>query len=231
MRKLLLALAACLLSVPLAHAQTAKRPLSLDDHSRIVAVGDPQRSPDGQWVAYTVTTIDAEKDKRNTDIWMVKWDGSEQLQLTSSPDNESSPRWSPDNKYLAFVASRGTEDEKKRGGQIWLLNRAGGEAQRVSDLKGGVGDIQWSPDATHIAFVAEDLDPADEPEKMDGWKRKTTPPIVIDRYHFKEDRTGYLKNLYSHIGVFDVASKIATVITRGTTDDRSPSWSPDSAPS
>ena len=228
MRKLL-ALAACLLigSTP-AVGQTARRPLALEDHSRIVAVGDPQRSPDGQWVAYTVTTIDAEKDKRNTDIWMVKWDGSEQLQLTSSPDNESSPRWSPDNKYLAFVASRGTEDEKKRGGQIWLLNRAGGEAQRVSDLKGGVGDIQWSPDATHIAFVAEDLDPADEPEKMDGWKRKTTPPIVIDRYHFKEDRTGYLKNLYSHIGVFDVASKIATVITRGTTDDRSPSWSPDS---
>ena len=72
MRKLL-ALAACLLigSTP-AVGQTARRPLALEDHSRIVAVGDPQRSPDGQWVAYTVTTIDAEKDKRNTDIWMVK---------------------------------------------------------------------------------------------------------------------------------------------------------------
>lgn len=227
MRKLLLALAACLLSVPVASAQTAKRPLALDDHSRILAVGDPQRSPDGQWVAYTVTTIDPDKDRRNTDIWMVKWDGSEQLQLTSSTDNESSPRWSPDNKYLAFVASRGTEDEKKRGGQIWLLNRAGGEAQRVSDVKGGVGDIQWSPDSTRIAFVVNDIDPADEPEKMEGWKRKTTPPIVIDRYHFKEDRTGYLKDLYSRVGVFDVATKTATVITKGTTDDRSPSWSPD----
>src|SRR6478752_811655 len=189
--------------------QAAKRALTLEDHSRILAVADPQRSPDGAWVAYTVTAIDAEKDRRNTDIWMVKWDGGEQLQLTSSPDNESSPRWSPDNKYLAFVASRGSEDEKKRGGQIWLLNRAGGEAQRVSDRKGGVSDIQWSPDSTRIAFVANDLDPADEPEKMDGWKRKTAPPIVIDRYHFKEDRTGYLKNLYSHVGVFDIASKTA----------------------
>ena len=118
MRKLL-ALAACLLigSAP-AVGQTARRPLALEDHSRIVAVGDPQRSPDGQWVAYTVTTIDAEKDRRNTDIWMVKWDGSETLQLTSSPDGESTPRWSPDNKYLAFVASRGSEEEKKKGGQI-----------------------------------------------------------------------------------------------------------------
>ena len=68
--------------------QTAKRAITLDDHTRIIAVADPQRSPDGVWVAYTVTTIDAEKDRRNTDIWMVKWDGSDQLQLTSSPDGE-----------------------------------------------------------------------------------------------------------------------------------------------
>jgi dipeptidyl aminopeptidase/acylaminoacyl peptidase len=207
--------------------QAGKRAITLDDHTRIINVGDPQRSPDGMWVAYTVTTIDAEKDRRNTDVWMVKWDGSEQLQLTSSPDGESSPRWSPDNKYLAFVASRGTEEEKKKGGQIWLLNRAGGEAQKVSDFKGGVGDIQWSPDSTRLAFTAEDPDPADEPEKMDGWKRKTAPPIVIDRYHFKEDRSGYLKDLYSHIGIFDLATRTAKVITRGNTDDGSPSWSPD----
>ena len=178
-------------------------------------------------MAYTVATIDAEKDRRNTDVWMVKWDGSDQLQLTSSPDGESSPRWSPDNKYLAFVASRGTDEEKKKGGQIWLLNRAGGEAQKVSDFKGGVSDIQWSPDSTRLLFTADDQDPADEPEKMDGWKRKTAPPIVIDRYHFKEDRSGYLKHLYNHIGIFDLATKTAKIITSGNTDDSSPSWSPD----
>jgi dipeptidyl aminopeptidase/acylaminoacyl peptidase len=232
---LLISLAISAAAATSIHGQTAKpldsaqgkRALTLDDHSKIVAVGDPQRSPDGAWVAYTVTTIDAEKDRRNTDIWMVKWDGSEQLQLTSSPDGESSPRWSPDNKYLAFVASRGTDEEKKKGGQIWLLNRAGGEAQKISDVKGGVGDIQWSPDSTRIAFTHEDEDPRDEPEKMDGWKRKTTPPIVIDRYHFKEDRTGYLGNYYSHLGVFDVAAKTSKMITSGNTDDATPSWSPD----
>src|SRR5688572_21085542 len=171
-----LVVAAALLA-PAALSAQARRALTLDDHPRIVNVGDPQRSPDGVWVAYTVTTIDAEKDRRNTDIWMVKWDGSEQLQLTSSQDNESSPRWSADNKYLAFVASRGTDEEKKRGGQIWLLNRAGGEAQKISDVKGGVSDIQWSPDSTRIAFTHDDEDPRDEPEKMEGWKRKTPPPI------------------------------------------------------
>ena len=228
MRNLLLSLALIASAgAPALHGQAAKRAITLDDHSRIISVGDPQRSPDGAWVAYTVTTIDAEKDRRNTDVWMVKWDGSEQLQLTSSPDGESSPRWSPDNKYLAFVASRGTDEDKKKGGQIWLLNRAGGEAQKVSDVKGGVGDIQWSPDSTRIAFTHDDEDPRDEPEKLDGWKRKTAPPIVIDRYRFKQDRTGYLGNYYSHIGVFDVAARTHKMITSGNTDDASPSWSPD----
>ncbi|HEX8030603.1 MAG TPA: S9 family peptidase [Vicinamibacterales bacterium] len=228
MKKLLAFATIAALASTSVEAQT-KRAITLDDHSRILGVGDPQRSPDGIWVAYTVTTIDAEKDRRNTDIWMVKWDGSEQLQLTSSPDGESSPRWSPDNKYLAFVASRGTDEEKKKGGQIWLLNRAGGEAQKASDIKGGVSDIQWSPDSTRILFTHDDEDPRDEPEKMDGWKRKTTPPIVIDRYHFKEDREGYLSRLYTHIGVFDVNAKTHVMVTSGgNADDSSPSWSPDS---
>ena len=225
-RPCVLTLAALLLAAPL-QAQPARRPVTLDDFNRLVAIGDPQRSPDGEWVAYTVTTIDAAKDRRNTDLWMAKWDGSAQVPLTSSPDSESSPRWSPDGTYLAFLASRGSDDEKKQGAQIWLLPRLGGEAQKVSDVKGGVSDIQWSPDATRIAFVMSDVNPADDPESMEGWKRKTTPPIVIDRYHFKEDREGYLTRQYSHLAVFDVATKTATAITSGQVDDRSPSWSPD----
>lgn len=214
------------LAVPAA-AQAPRRAVTLDDYNRLVALGDPQRSPDGQWVAYTVTTIDADKDKRNTDLWMVRWDGSEPLQLTSSPDNETSPRWSPDGKYLAFLASRGTDDEKKKGAQLWLLPRQGGEAQKVSDVPGGLSDIQWAPDSTRLAFVMTDVNPADEPEKMEGWKRKTTPPIVVDRYHFKQDREGYLTRHYGHIAVFDLATKSATAITSGQVDDQSPSWSPD----
>jgi dipeptidyl aminopeptidase/acylaminoacyl peptidase len=209
------------------YPQINRRPITLEDHSKLVGVGDPQRSPEGDWVAYTVMTVNTETDKRNTDLWMVKWDGSEQVQLTSSSDGESSPRWSPDGKYLAFVASRGSDEEKKKGSQIWLLNRAGGEAQKVSDVQGGVSDIVWSPDSTRIAFVATDPDPNDEPEKKEGWKRKTPPPIVIDRYAFKRDRDGYLTRTYDHIAVFDVATKSVTMLTSGQVSDASPSWSPD----
>src|SRR4029079_9179669 len=79
-------------------AQT-KRAITLDDQVKERFVRDPELSPDGKWVAYVVTTSDVEKDKRNSDLWMVSWDGPQQVQLPSSPDNESSPKWSPDGKY------------------------------------------------------------------------------------------------------------------------------------
>jgi dipeptidyl aminopeptidase/acylaminoacyl peptidase len=219
---------AAVLSVVAAPALAqSKRPFSLDDFSKQHGVSDPQRSPDGKWVAYTVNTTDVEKDKHNRDVWMVSWDGKEQVQLTSSKDNESTPRWSPDGKYLAFLASRGDEDDKKKGAQVWLLNRSGGEALQLTDIKGGVDDYAWSPDSRRLALIVSDPDPNDDPEKKEGWKRKTQPPIVIDRYAFKTDAAGYLGQLRSHLYLFDVESKKADVLTPGLYDEREPAWSPD----
>ena len=217
-----------LVAPPSEAGQATKRPLGLDDIARLRTVTDPQVSPDGKWVAYVVGTLDAEKDKRDADLWMVSWDGSQQVRLTSSPESsEGTPRWSPDGRYLAFLASRGGEDEKKKGAQVWLLDRSGGEAQKLTDIKGGVSDYEWSPDGRRLALVVDDFDPTSDPEKMDGWKRKTTPPIVIDRYHFKSDKGGYLTRLYSHLTLFDVATKKAEVLTSGAFDDSAPAWSPD----
>ncbi len=73
------------------HAQTPARAFTLDDLAKLKSVSDPERSPDGKWVAYTVSGTDTEKDKRDSDVWMVSWDGSEQIRLTSSKDSESNP--------------------------------------------------------------------------------------------------------------------------------------------
>ena len=208
-------------------AQPAKRAITLDDLAKFKTVADPQRSPDGKWVAYVVRSTDVEKDKSESDLWMVSWDGTQTVRLTSGPDSESAPRWSPDGRYLAFLASRGTEDEKKKGSQIWLMDRLGGEAQKLTEIDGGVSDYSWSPDSKKFVFTKSDKDPADEPEKMEGWKRKTAPPIVLDRYHFKQDRDGYLKRFYTHVYVFDIAGKKLEPITSGPFEDSSPAWSPD----
>jgi len=211
----------------LVSGQPAKRAITLDDLAKFKTVADPQRSPDGKWVAYVVGSADVEKDKRESDLWMVSWDGTQKVRLTSGPDSESAPRWSPDGRYLAFLASRGTEDEKKKGAQIWLLDRLGGEAQKLTEIDGGVSDYSWSPDSKKFVFTKGDKDPADEPEKMEGWKRKTAPPVVIDRYHFKQDRDGYLKRFYTHVYTFDIAGKKLEPITTGPFENSSPVWSPD----
>ncbi len=143
-----------------AAAQASKRGINLDDLAKLKVVASPQVSPDGKWVAYTVGTIDAEKDKQNTDVWMVSWDGTDQIRLTATPDSsETLPRWSPDNRYLAFLSARGDEAQKKAGAQVWLLNRAGGEAQQVTEVKGGISDFAWSPDARRLVLVVNDPNP------------------------------------------------------------------------
>ena len=223
-RSRVLSLALCVLLVPgLAFAQ--KRPLAPDDVYNVRDVRDPQRSPDGKWVAYVVSRAIKDGDKNDTDIWMASWDGKEDIQVTSSAEGESQPRWSPDNKYLSFVSSR----QGAKGGQLWLLNRAGGEAVKVSDVKGGVSEYAWAPDGKRLVFIVSEPDPRDpKDDDKDADKKKTPPPIVIDRYQFKQDVSGYLRNARTHLYLFDVASKKAEALTSGILyDETAPVWSPD----
>ncbi|HXG56306.1 MAG TPA: S9 family peptidase [Vicinamibacterales bacterium] len=219
-----LVLAILLLASPA--AAQAKRPLKADDIYNVRDVRDPHRSPDGKWVAYTLSTAVKDTDKNNTDVWMVSWDGSQQIQVTSTPEGESSPRWSPDGKYLSFVSSR----MGAKGGQVWLLNRAGGEAMKLTDVKGGVSDYGWAPDSKRLVLVIQDPDPSekDDDDKDDKKDDKKTPrPIVIDRYHFKADGSGFLRGERSHLHLFDIESKKADPLTPGVFDEDSPAWSPD----
>ena len=195
-----------------------RRPLRPSDLYRLPSVSDPQASPDGQWVSYTLTTIDSLKDRRSSAIWMISWDGSQDLQLTSSPEGESKARWSPDGKYLSFLSSR----QDSKGSQVWLMDRRGGEGRRLTDIKGGVNDYAWSPDGKQLLLTLTDQEPED------SGKVKTTKPLVIDRYKYKEDIEGYrYKRLYTHLYLFDITTKKTDTLTKGRYDDGAAVWSPD----
>ena len=195
----------------------ARRPVATSDIYRLRTVRDPQLSPEGAWVAYTVSAIDSAKDRAESDIWMTSWDGSQTIRVTSTPGSESSPRWSPDGRWLAFLSSR----QGGEGAQVWLLDRRGGEAQRVTSIRDGVSDLAWSPDATRLALVAS--------IRADSAAADTTRPhpIVIDRYAFKQDREGYLTRSHSHLFLLDVASHKVDTLTTGDADEESPAWSPE----
>ncbi|HYS78427.1 MAG TPA: DPP IV N-terminal domain-containing protein, partial [Candidatus Dormibacteraeota bacterium] len=201
-----------------------KRVLTVDDMFEIRDVNDPQISPDGNWVAYSVSKLDLKEEKGDSDIWMTSWDGAKTIRLTTSKERETTPRFSPDGKYLGFLSSR---DYSAETDQVWLLNRAGGEAERMTDVKGGVEDYAWSPDGSRLALVVLDPDPEACDEDKEKCDNKTPKPIVIDRYKFKQDEIGYLGKRRDHLVLFDLASRKGDPLTSGNNDELLPSWSPD----
>ncbi len=232
-RSLVVVLACSLIPALAAGALAAeKRPLALDDLFALEDVADPRVSPDGAWVAYTVTTLDAARDRADTDVWMVPFaaraaeaaGGGEPLRLTTGEEPESRPRWSPEGRYLAFLSKRGGEKV-----QVWLLDRRGGEAVKLTDFKADVSDLAWSPDAKRLALVVSDVDPDDPAfaEPPAGEDEPPPKPIVIRRRQFKRDGEGYLREIRSHLHLLDVDTRESVQITDGPYDDASPVFSPD----
>jgi dipeptidyl aminopeptidase/acylaminoacyl peptidase len=212
---------------------SAKRLLTVDDYFRLKEVDDPQVSPDGKWVVYTVKTANLKDDKNKERVWMVPAAGGEAIPLTAEKSSSSHARWSPDGKYITFLSARGGaagDDAEEGNAQVWILNRAGGEAQQLTDTVQEVKNFAWSPASDRLVLELQDPSP-DEIEAAkhkDDTKAKARPrPWVIDRLHFKEDEAGYLSRRRTHLYVFGIADHKLTQITSGDYDDAAAAWSPD----
>lgn len=197
-----------------AQGQT-KSGITAEDYLAFEFVSDPQISPDGQWVAYTVATIDQKANKRVSRIWIASIDGTHPtVPFTSDTTSSTSPRWSPDGRFLAFLSARD-------GGraQIWLLSRNGGEARRVSNLENGASSFEWSPDGTRFVCLTRTGPPAS----------KSSDVRHYTHIYYKFNDTGYFDDKRSHVAIIDVRTGAAKQITDGDNwNDLDPHWSPDS---
>jgi len=219
MKTLHAAAAGLLMSLVAAHAQPAdvpaRRLFTSDDLYRVRALSDPQVSPDGLWVAYVVTTSDRDADEQRSSIWMVSWDGTQQLALTSAAGDTDKPRWSPDGRYLSFLRSPSGSDKP----QLMLLDRRGGEPRQLTTVTGEIREYAWSPDSKRMVLAM------DQP----GDLSKVPKPIVIEAMHFKHDGDGYRGNgRRRHLYLVDVESQRLEALTGGSEfDDDLPTWSPE----
>ncbi len=202
------------------NSQETKRPFSVDDFIKLKMVLDPQISPDGKWIAFTVTENDLKKDKTETQIWMIPSQGGEAMPMTAKGYSASQPRWSPDNRYISFLAAK-TEEEKI---QVWTLNRLGGEAEQLTKIKQGVSGHEWSPDGKKILLSIRDPKPEELTEDKEDVKK--AKPIVVDRLQFKRDVEGYLNRYRTHLYTITPGDTAAIQITSGDYDDTDPEWSP-----
>jgi len=140
---------ACLLLLIAAPLAAQKRAIKFEDFIGLKSVSDPQLSPDGKWVAYTVS-IPSLQDNRNVSrVWVAEVATGKSRQLTGGPGSDRQPRWSPDGKTLVFISTRDS------GAQVWVLPIAGGDARKVSHVADGVSDPLWLPDGSGLLVVSD----------------------------------------------------------------------------
>ena len=200
--KVLMITALVLLTAALALADE-KKPMTIDDLFSFDRVGSPALSPDGKWVAFTVTKVDREGGRNKTNIYLVPAEGGEPRQLTNS-GGDYSPLWSPCGKYIAFISGRGGS------GQIWLINVDGGEARQLSNIATGASGHKWSPDGKMILCSTMVLpgkcDKGTKAAMDEKEKTSKTSARVMDDLLYRHWDTWRDDGTKNHLYVVDVAT-------------------------
>ena len=112
-------------------------------------VSDPQVSPSGKWVLFSVTDVSLEKNTKVNHLWVVSLNGGDDERQVTFGSGESFGRFSPDGKWVSMTV----------GEDVFLASwdEAGkvGEPKQLTHVSGGGADgAVWSPDSRRLMFTA-----------------------------------------------------------------------------
>src|SRR5437773_9416328 len=164
------------IGAPAAGVAQAKRLITETDLFKFVWAADPQISPNGSQVAFVRVNVNEDKDRYETQIFVVPADGSAPPRPLTSGRNDRSPRWSPNGREIVFVRTLDPMDGKSKPSEIYLISMDGGEARALTDAPKGAGTPVWSPDGRTIAFNSTpdttSSSKADSAKKADTTQKK-----------------------------------------------------------
>ena len=147
------------LSLP---AAQATRPIAIDDLMRLRSIVDVQIAPDGQRVAYVVSTPNLSKNEHEAALFVVAAVGGtpnrlgETVRIFNMPTPRPQLRWSPDGTMVSVI---GIEEGRP---EVIAIPVSGSAPQALTQAPEGAFTYEWSPDGKSLAFLTRDAMPRDE---------------------------------------------------------------------
>jgi dipeptidyl aminopeptidase/acylaminoacyl peptidase len=220
------------------------------DILRVANVTDAQISPNGQWVVYTVSSV--EEDKNLSTLWIVRM-APEPFNPNPTPTPQrrtyldwpepraqprallppgwtgSNPRWSPDSNSIAFLSGHDDQDG------IWVVKvdkadppKLVAAVQSTNFFITYAGEpFAWSPDSKRIAYISAKAETPEPPPTSTRRPNDPRPgdPRVIDRLQYKS-RTSFSDTRRTHVWLVEVERPQPLQLTSGSFYDHAVAFSP-----
>ena len=203
-------------------SELSEAKITLNDLYLFDEISSIDVSHSAKQIAYSVSSVDEKKDRYRNDIWLLDVNKNKKKVLIKGRPWVGKTKFSPDDTLVGYLApGRGQYSEYQ---QIWTINTNYRTKRQLTKLKANINDFEWSPDGTQMILVADSI----SVDKKTKSSVQTQKPIVIDRYYFKEDGKEFLGDERQHLHLLDIKSRTTKQLTKGTSNEILPSWSPDS---